>query len=390
MNGAPASPDQNCPCRSMTGLRVLQVEDSESDAALMARLLTKAGREVHTFRVEDATGLRAALEAQPWDVILADYCLPQFSAPDALAILHEMGLDIPFIVISGVIGEETAVELMKSGAHDCMLKGNLARLVPAVEREIREAAAREERRQHERTRIRLVQELEARTQVQQDTLLKLEAALNEKTVLMKEIHHRIKNNLAVISSLLGMKADLTEIPEARLALEDSQQRVRSIALVHELLYATDHLDRVNFNAFVEQLVHEITAVFVADAGRISIHVAVEPIEVATHQAIPCALILNELITNAFKYAFPGRRDGHLQISFRQADPEHLELAIEDNGVGCPAHLTNGNGKSMGLRVVRILTKQLDGSLQLEACAGTRFVLRFPMERSKGIASHAAA
>ncbi len=128
-------------------LRILQIEDSESDADLILRLLMQAGFEVFSHRVEDAEGLRHALEDPSWDVIIADYHLPGFDAPGALRILQECGQDIPCIVVSGMMGEETAVEMMKSGAHDYLTKNNLTRLAPAVERELAEAAARRESRQ---------------------------------------------------------------------------------------------------------------------------------------------------------------------------------------------------------------------------------------------------
>lgn len=130
-------------------LRVLQIEDSESDAALIVRLLQKAGHEVFSHRVESAAELQAALESQPWDVIIADYRLPQFDAPSALRVLRETGLDTPFLVVSGTIGEDVAVEVMKAGAHDYLMKDQLTRLAPAVEREIREAKTRHSRRQAE-------------------------------------------------------------------------------------------------------------------------------------------------------------------------------------------------------------------------------------------------
>jgi two-component system cell cycle sensor histidine kinase/response regulator CckA len=125
-------------------LRVLQIEDSESDAALILRLLDRAGYEVQSQREEDAPGMRKALARQPWDVILADHGLGNFSAPGALRTLQETGLDIPFIVVSGVIGQDLAVSLMKSGAHDYLMKSDLARLAPAIAREIRDARIRRE------------------------------------------------------------------------------------------------------------------------------------------------------------------------------------------------------------------------------------------------------
>jgi PAS domain S-box-containing protein len=130
-------------------LRVLQIEDSESDAALIVRALEKARYQVEWERVEDAAGMRAALAERAWDVIISDYYVPQFGAPAALGILRESGLDIPFIVVSGRMGEDTAVEMMKAGAHDYLLKDKLARLAPAVERELRDAKSRRERRRAE-------------------------------------------------------------------------------------------------------------------------------------------------------------------------------------------------------------------------------------------------
>lgn len=127
-------------------LRVLIVEDSETDAQLLLRLLRKSGYEVSSQRVDSPEGMKAALSNGPWDLVLADYRMPQFSAPEALALLKESGLDLPFLVISGGIGESTAVAAMKAGAHDYLMKDNLTRLIPAIERELREAANRAAKR----------------------------------------------------------------------------------------------------------------------------------------------------------------------------------------------------------------------------------------------------
>jgi len=136
---------------SKTPLRALIVEDSELDARVLITMLRKGGYDVAFERVETAGGMSAALAAKTWDVVLADYNLPEFSAPAALELLQKTGIDIPFIIISGGIGEDIAVAAMKAGAHDYLMKGNLARLVPAVERELREAAHRAARRQAEQS-----------------------------------------------------------------------------------------------------------------------------------------------------------------------------------------------------------------------------------------------
>src|SRR5918994_1797897 len=125
-----------------TPLRLILVEDSEDDAALLERELRRGGFTPTVERVETAEAMRAALDRGVWDLVVADYTLPQFNAPAALGVLKERQLDLPFIILSGTIGEETAVAAMKAGAHDYFMKGNLARLVPAIQRELREAAER--------------------------------------------------------------------------------------------------------------------------------------------------------------------------------------------------------------------------------------------------------
>ena len=218
----------------------------------------------------------------------------------------------------------------------------------------------------------------------QRTMRELESALAEKTVLLKEVHHRVKNNLAVIVSLLRMKAGGIESAEAQGALEDSQQRVRSIALIHEHLSGTERLDRIVFAEYAEQLVQELGSVYGVAARQIAISMEAEPIEMGIHRAIPCALILNELVTNALKHAFPGERSGEVRVRLRQSGPGELELSVEDDGVGCPRVAPARNGKSLGLRIVEILAKQLEGSIEQPECTGTRFVLHFRAGTSRRV------
>jgi two-component sensor histidine kinase/PAS domain-containing protein len=209
----------------------------------------------------------------------------------------------------------------------------------------------------------------------------LESALAEKTILLKEIHHRVKNNLAVVSSLLSMKADAVANPTAKQALLQSQQRVCSMALIHEHLYGNERLDRINFAEYATQLVQRLHAALASEPDRIAIELALDPIELAIEQAVPCGLILNELLTNAFKYAFLGRERGRIAVSFRESAPGIHELSVADDGVGIPADRRDGtDGNSLGLRIVEVLTSQLDGTLRHEPASGTRLVLRFPAGR----------
>src|SRR5512138_3810905 len=133
-----------------TYLRILIIEDSKEDAHLILREIQRGGYEVESERVETAQAMQAALTRQGWDLIICDFSLPQFNAPKALELLKQSGYDIPFIIVSGTIGEESAVNALKAGAHDFIIKGNFARLIPAIQRELKEAEVRRERRERER------------------------------------------------------------------------------------------------------------------------------------------------------------------------------------------------------------------------------------------------
>jgi PAS domain S-box-containing protein len=225
-----------------------------------------------------------------------------------------------------------------------------------------------------------ISDITARKQASQERevlIARLESALAEKTVLLKEVHHRVKNNLAVIAGLLGMQAAAVEDERLTIALEKSQQRVTSMALVHEYLYATEHLNRVNFGKYVHQLANELSVSYAIESDLVSVRIEAEEIDLPVHRAIPCGLILNELLSNALKYAFPDNRSGHITVRFARLDNGELSLSCEDDGVGILESFDWKNAPSLGLKIVRILTTQLDGELTLESSQGvTRFELRF--------------
>ena len=213
-------------------------------------------------------------------------------------------------------------------------------------------------------------------------IVTLEQALANKIVLLKEVHHRVKNNMAVIAALLGMQSDAIPDQQARLSLRDSQQRVTSMALIHEFLYSDEQLDRVNLGAYAQKLASELAAACAVDPGLVTIRVDSEEIDVPVDQAIPCGLILNELLTNALKYAYPGGRRGEILVKVVQLESSGISVACADHGVGIPKDFNWERSASLGLRIVQILAKQLDGNLTVDrAGGGTRFELRFPRAKT---------
>jgi len=188
-------------------LRVLAVEDSENDLLLVMREIRRGGYDIHYLQVETSEGMRAALEEQEWDVIISDYVMPRFSGLDALKILKGSGIDIPFIIVSGNIGEDIAVGAMKAGAHDYILKDNLARLVPAIERELGDAETRRQRRLADEALKKAHDELEIKVR---ERTAELRAANEEKEKLIQELRKAI-TEVKTLSGLLPICASCKKI-----------------------------------------------------------------------------------------------------------------------------------------------------------------------------------
>jgi len=353
-------------------LHVLQVEDSASDASLNERTLTKAGYAVHSERVMDAREMSAALAKQPWDVIIADYRLPEFDAPSALSLLHQSGRDIPFIVVSGAVGEELAVAMMRAGAQDYLLKDNLVRLAPAVDREIRDARTRRGREVAERA----LNESEQRFTVQGAAFDRQTELLRQRETMLREIHHRVKNNMQVMSSLLSLQSRVASNPETSRMLEENQNRIQSMALLHELLYQSDDLALVDFPKYIRRMVEHLFRFYGVDNRRIRLHCELDPVGLELDDALPCGLLISEVISNCLKHAFPEGRTGDVRILLRRRSPTTVALLISDTGVGLPANLDSTTSRSLGLRLVRALADQLRGSLDIRSQGGTEVELAF--------------
>jgi len=174
-----------------------------------------------------------------------------------------------------------------------------------------------------------------------------------------------------------MQADAVNDERLTMALLASQQRVASMALIHEYLYASEHLDRVNFGKYLQQLVNEVCATYATGSDSIAVAIEAQEIDLPVHRAIPCGLILNELLSNAFKYAFPNGRKGKITVRFVALETGGLLLSCGDDGIGIPESFDWQNPHSVGLNIVRILKKQIDAEMTLDRSrGGARFELRF--------------
>jgi PAS domain S-box-containing protein len=207
---------------------------------------------------------------------------------------------------------------------------------------------------------------------------RIEKALEEKTVLLNELHHRVKNNLQMISSLLNLQASNTDDPRLREMLNESQNRVKAMGLTHQLLYEHKDFSRVDLGEYLGRLAQLLLSAYRARGGRIALDLVLPPERhyIGLERAIPCGLAVNELVTNSFKHAFPGDRHGAITVALASAGEKDIILTVSDDGVGLPRDFDLDSIKSLGLRLVPLLVEQLNGSLTVERSPGSRFSLRF--------------
>ncbi len=205
----------------------------------------------------------------------------------------------------------------------------------------------------------------------------MKASLEEKVVLLQEIHHRVKNNLQVISSLLYLQSEKIKDPQVLEILRDSQNRVKSMALIHEKLYQSPDLSKVDLAEYLRNLTSYLFRSYTALANAIQFEVEADNIFLGIDVAAPCGLIINELVSNALKHAFPKGQGGVIRIGLHK-EAEHLfRLTVCDTGIGFPADLDFTNTNSLGLQLVNTLVNQLDGSIELKRQPGTEFKIIFP-------------
>jgi two-component system, sensor histidine kinase PdtaS len=203
-------------------------------------------------------------------------------------------------------------------------------------------------------------------------------ALKEKDVLLGEIHHRVKNNLQIVYSLLDLQLARISDPLVLDLLRDSQNRIRSMALIHQTLYQSKDFARVDINNFLESLVPSLMTSYGVQPDRIAVYVDALGVLLPINVAIPCGLVVNELISNALKHAFPRGQSGEITVLLRNEPGEQVILSVSDNGVGIPDDLDIAETATLGLQLVRLLADQLGADVTIQRSNPTRFELRSPI------------
>jgi two-component sensor histidine kinase len=284
--------DQATVIQSDRVLRILLLEDSALDAELVTEALIDAGLPVSIERVVSADEFTGAVRDESWDLILADYLLPTFNGLNALEIAREIARATPFVFVSGALGEEVAVEALKRGATDYVLKDKLDRLPATVLRALAEARERGERKRA------------------QDALQQM---LDERTALLHELDHRVKNNLQLLLSLIGIEVRQAEDEHVRQVLGRMKERMQALAAAHRDLYDGQGSTRFDASSFAKALCEELTS-SLPDV-RITLEFEVENVDVEAAKAAPMALLFNEIVVNALTHAYT-ERHGKLKLLLR--------------------------------------------------------------------------
>ena len=235
------------------------------------------------------------------------------------------------------------------------------------------------RQQAELTRanVALLGEIEERRSAEKQ----IEVSLHEKDVLLKEVHHRVKNNLQIITSLLNLQKAYESSEEVSTAIAESQNRIMSMALIHEKLYESRDLSRIDFADYVRSLTAYLTRAY-AVGPNIRIEVEIGDIALGADMAITCGLIISELVSNSARYGFPGEKSGTIRISLTRTGDTYA-LTVTDDGVGLPAHFDFGQASSPGFRLVNRLVSQLEGTIEIDGSAGTMFTIAFQEKAQAG-------
>jgi two-component sensor histidine kinase len=383
-------------------IKVLLIDDNAADRDLLVRDLCRSFDAIDCVAIFRRPDFEAALAQGGFDVVITDY---QLQWADGLSILQQClksHADIPVIMFTDSGSEEVAVEGMKAGLSDYVLKSHPTRLAIAVREGIEKARLRRAQREAEaalkRAKDTLERTVEERTaelnaltaerhadiaqrqrieEELRDSQARLGSALQEKEILLTEVYHRIKNNLQVISSLLDLQADMVADPQVRALFEDSQQRIQAVAILHESLSQAKNVARIPAAEYINRLSTQVFQAFAPPGDRITLSIQADPIWIEVRNAVPCGLLVNELLSNSLKYAFPGDQGGEVTIALRATAEGQMVLIVRDTGIGFPADVDFRHTDSLGLQLVCLLTEQLGGTIELERASGTQWTLKFP-------------
>lgn len=361
---------------------VLIIDDDPYMFNVLREFLDEAG-----YKVQVATRAESAYEAVNAnipDIILLDINLPGTTGFVIASRLkaEKKTRDIPVIFMSVRTDAKDKVRAFSVGAVDYLTKP--INLEEAAARINTHLTLRSLQKSLEEKNERLSREISERKKV--ETALrkseeKIKASLREKEVLLKEVHHRVKNNLQIINSLLNLQSREVRDARSRAVFEKCKNRIDTIALVHEKLYQSADLANINFGEYVRTLTNRLFDAYTPNLPAVELKVNADDLFLEVNKAIPCALAINELVTNSLKHAFPGGREGAVTVALKFQDNDKISLSVADNGVGLPGDFPIEKPETLGMQIINALVGQLHGSMQVEKSSGTMFTIEFRLKEA---------
>lgn len=361
------TPDTNISA-AVQPARILIVDDGETNRQLLEVILSVEGH--RTISAASGEEALAVIKQDPPDLIMLDVIMPGMDGFEVATRLKGDAATriIPIIMMTALDERDARILGLKAGVEEFITKP-----LDRIELGLR---VKNLLRLKERT-VELARVNAALGVVNGE----LQQSLREKDVLLKELHHRVKNNLQIVSSILSLQSNYIREPQLLEVFHESQARIKSIALIHELLYEKGHLARIEFKDYLENLVDNIFRTIGADTDRIEHRIVCDSALMELDSVIHCGLIVNELITNSIKYAFPLGRKGVVTIGLKVADGICV-LTVEDDGIGLPSHHDVKTSTSMGLQLVDTLIAQIGATLQIRREGGAGYVMSFPYPQMK--------
>ena len=349
---------------SLEAMRILLVEDNPGDVRLLREMFSTERSGSYEITHFARLGLALNHLAKGGvDIVLLDLGLPDGDGLETVRRVRRLAPQIPLIVLTGRDDDAAVAEAMREGAQDYLVKGQIENR--ALPRALRHAAER----------FSLLTKA-AHINVE------LERRIHEKDILLSEIHHRVKNSLQVVSSLLSLESDRIRDSSVIEMLQTTQNRIRSMAVIHQTLYQSKDFARVDFRAFLESFVPPLVQSYGMRPELISIVIHVAEVKLPIDAAIPCGLIVNELISNALKHAFPAGRAGTIEVTFGHDGQRHATIAVTDDGVGIGEGVELEQSETLGIQLVFLLAGQLGGAVTIDRASPTRFAVRFPLDREE--------
>jgi len=342
-------------------ISVLFVDDNETIRQLYRRILEK---HVNNLYIADNGfhGLELYQKHKP-DLVITDMVMPVMNGLEMVKEIKKVAPDAKFVVMSAYSEKDSFVEAIHMGIDGYLMKPVEAKKLLSL---IDEFAG-----------ITLMKwELERKEKKRQEAEDYLKKSLEEKDVLLREVHHRVKNNMQIISSILSMQSRNIDDPKLKDILQESQNRIRSMALIHENLYNHKSLANIMFSTYVKSLCGNIARTYANQQANVQFDYQIEDAYLPMDIAIPCGLIINELISNSFKYAFVNTPKGVISIHFNNLQDDDFMLTVADDGVGIPDDVNILKTKSLGMKILHKLVQQIEGELQNDFSNGTKFTITF--------------